>query len=353
MIENKKKYAIISNKEKNMEIKILDRDKDNVLKSDYFVVKTTLKEAFNYLVPIMNRFKEQRFTLKNKVYEKLKIDIEKGCIMPPLTIAFKINQNIEDAEKYIKMHISEAFILDGIQRLNTIKKIYIENSSRRDDTPIYLNILFSNSMDKLLYRMVTLNNGQKPMSTRHQIEILAANLYDFDNLPIVIQTEKEQKTSGKEDFSFTKENIIKAYLAYVSNSYMLDNQKIIDEKMDELITNKIMEANLTDRSIEFSNIINLISQYIRSEFLYKWFSNANNLIGFCSIISNVYNDVKILSNIEIEEFCKKIDNAISYVNRSKINVGSFRRKSVNYAFANIKKFRYADENDLLYEIGEL
>ena len=48
-------------------------------------------------------------------------------------------------------------------------------------------------MDRLLYRMITLNNGQKPMTARHQIEILASNIFDFDSLPILSVTEKESK----------------------------------------------------------------------------------------------------------------------------------------------------------------
>lgn len=353
MIEKSTKYAILIGKENLMNLEILDKDYDNVLKSAYYVAKTNLNDTNTFLVPNINRFKEQRFTLKSKVYEKLKIDIEKGCVMPPLTIAFKVSGDIYDPKEYIKNHISEAFVLDGIQRLNTINKIFTEKKEINFNVPIYLNILFSDSMDKLLYRMVTLNNGQKPMSTRHQIEMLASNLYNFESLPIIIQTEKEQKSLGKEELSFTKENIIKAYLAFISNSYMLDNQKIIDEKMDELITNKIMEANITDRNIEFSNVIDLINKWIESNYLYKWFNNNNNMIGFCSIISHCFSELQYLTTIEIENYCKKIDEAISNINRSKINIGLFRRKSVNYAFLYFKKFQHADMNDLLFDIGEL
>ena len=336
-----------------MNIKILDEAQDKVLNSTYIVAKTSLVEANNYLVPIINRFKEQRYTLKNKVYEKLKSDLEKGCIMPPLTIAFQCDAPIGNYENYIVEHISEAFVLDGIQRLNTISRIFNENAIVDLETPIYLNILISNSMDKLLYRMVTLNNGQKPMSARHQIEILASNLYKFENLPIVIQTEKEQKTNGKEDLAFTKENIIKAYIAFISNSYMIDNQKIIDEKLDELITNQIIDANLPDRDIEFVDVIKLINRYAGTQYLYKWFSNTNNMIGFCSSIDKSYNLIKLLSNDELQTFCSKIDYAISSINKSKINMGSFRRKSVNHLFANYNRFADASNDTILFEISEL
>ena len=336
-----------------MDFKILCETYDKVLNSKYLVIQLSLSEANNNLVPIISRFKEQRYTLKSKVYEKLKTDLESGCIMPPLTIAFKSSGFSEDIHEYIQKNISEAFVLDGIQRLNTIKRIYTEKPNFVSEAPVFVNILIADSMDKLLYRMVTLNNGQKPMSTRHQIEILASNLYKFENLPIVIQSEKEQKQYGKHEFSFTKENIIKAYLSFISNSYNLDNQRIIDEKMDELITNKIIDANLPIRTIEFSDVINLISRFSADLHLYKWFSNNNNMIGFCSAVDKVYSIISNFTNDTMWDFCQKIDIAISEIKRSKINLGSFRRKSVNYALINVLKFIDFTSDEILFEIGDL
>ncbi len=335
-----------------MNFEILCETYDKVLSSNYLVIKTSLEEANKELVPIISRFKEQRYTLNSKVYEKLKVDLEKGCVMPPLTIAFKSSEKIKDYMKYIQNNISNAFVLDGIQRLNTIKRIFTENPSFASETPIFVNVLIADSMDKLLYRMVTLNNGQKPMSTRHQIEILASSLYKFETLPIIIQSEKEQKQDGKQEFSFTKENIIKAYMSFISNSYNLDNQKIIDEKMDELITNKIIDANLPMRNIEFNDVINLISRFSTEPNLYKWFSNNNNMMGFCSSINKMFNFISGLNNEAMTAFCEKIDVAISEIKRSKINLGSFRRKSVNHAILNAERFIDASSDEILFEISD-
>ena len=335
-----------------MNFEILCETYDKVLSSNYLVIKTSLEEANKELVPIISRFKEQRYTLNSKVYEKLKVDLEKGCVMPPLTIAFKSSKKIKDYMEYIQNNISSAFVLDGIQRLNTIKRIFTENPSFVSETPIFVNVLIADSMDKLLYRMVTLNNGQKPMSTRHQIEILASSLYKFETLPIIIQSEKEQKQDGKQEFSFTKENIIKAYMSFISNSYNLDNQKIIDEKMDELITNKIIDANLPMRNIEFNDVINLISRFSAEPILYKWFSNNNNMMGFCSSINKMFNFISGLNNEAMIAFCEKMDVAISEIKRSKINLGSFRRKSVNHAILNAERFIDASSDEILFEISD-
>lgn len=48
--------------------------------------------------------------------------------------------------------------------------------------------------------MITLNNGQKPMSPRHQIEILTQELFDFTAYPnLIVQTEKERANYPQKD----------------------------------------------------------------------------------------------------------------------------------------------------------
>ena len=121
--------------------------------------------------------------------------------------------------------------------------------------------------------MVTLNNGQKPMTARHQIEVLANNIFDFDSLPILAKTEKQSKSKVKLDAEnvMNKENLIKAYIAYISNSVNIDNQKIIESKMDELLTDQIMESNITTSNIQYHDIILYVNECMNDDYLKSWF----------------------------------------------------------------------------------
>lgn len=80
---------------------------------------------------------------------------------------------------------------------------------------VFLNIIISNSQDKLLYRMITLNNGQRPMTARHQVEILTKEMFDFDDYEnVVIRTEKEiDKKRIKHALKLS--DVSKAYLAFL------------------------------------------------------------------------------------------------------------------------------------------
>ena len=243
----------------NMMIKIYDVQYDEVIKSFYLTAGIDYDYALKNLVPLINKLEFQRNPLRASFYKRLEEDIQSGCIMPNITIAIKAAdmklKEEEITESFIDDNLKNAFILDGIQRLNTLNRINTLNLDL--NRTLYCNILISDSMDRLLYRMITLNNGQKPMSVRHQIEILAGNIFDFESLPILGITEKEKKSRKKKDEEgMNKESLIKGYLAYISNSINIDNQKIIEEKMNELIADKVLNSNIAEKDGEFQDVIN-------------------------------------------------------------------------------------------------
>ena len=167
-----------------MDIKVYDIQYDNVIKSFCLTVRITYDYAIKNFVSLINKLDFQRNPLRKSFYKRLEDDILCGCIMPHITLATNLDGELPDKkdlnENYIEQNLIHAFVLDGIQRLNTMKRIADHNDFPNNGT-IYCNILICNSMDKLLYRMITLNNGQKPMTVRHQIEILASNISDFHN----------------------------------------------------------------------------------------------------------------------------------------------------------------------------
>lgn len=319
-----------------MSINVFDIQHDKVISSNYIVAKTSYDFALENLVPLIDRLDQQRNTLPPQFYLKLEKDLKNGCIMPPLTIAlidtnYSESDTLEQTESFINENINSAFILDGIQRLNTLRRI--GKDSLDLSRPLYLNILICNSMDKLLYRMITLNNGQKPMSARHQVEILAGNIYNFDDISLNVQTEKE-KGKKKIKGAFKKGDIIKAYLAFISNSINIDNQKIIEEKLDELITDKIIESDVTERSIEFSDVIDLIEKFTTDSELAEWFLVANNLIGFSAGISASFESLKHESLENFKGYLGKVEDSLSNLEVSKIKLGLARRISVQYIIQN-------------------
>lgn len=329
-----------------MQFKVLDESYDKVIKSQYITVKTDCEYALEHLVPLIDKLDKQRAILKKDFYAKLEEDLKKGCIVPPLTVAIN-EEKVEAKENALKNKIKDAFILDGIQRLNTLKRIGYQNIDL--STPIFLNILVCESMDRLLYRMITLNNGQKPMSTRHQVEILTENIFDFNDLNITLQSEKESKKK-RVIKSFKKSVIVRSYLSFISQSINIDNQKIIEEKLDALITEKIIESDIPNRKKEFIDIIDLINDLCSDLYFLKWFKVENNIVAFCAGINN---SVDYISSKSKDAFKSKIiefENIFQSIDISKVNLGKVRRKLVFYLIKNFEKCDTLSELELTDKI---
>src|SRR5690606_203067 len=141
------------------------------------------------------------------------------------------------------------------------------------DKYLYVNIIICPERDNLLYRMVTLNNGQKPMTARHQIEMLADSVYDYsvyNNFNVF--TEKE--SAPKNAKGFKKADIMNSYISFLSNSTNLDNKKIIEDKMDELVARKIIDSKIVDENVSFEKVLVLINKLVVSDKIFEWLKNG-------------------------------------------------------------------------------
>ncbi|MBX2827592.1 MAG: hypothetical protein KTR22_05485 [Flavobacteriaceae bacterium] len=333
---------------------------DLVIDSKFITGKTDYNFGINTLYPLIDKLPIQRNLQNSSFYSRLRMDLLNGCVMPPITLALikekdVLPDNIKSAEKYINDNISSAFILDGIQRINALNKTYKEPALNKEldlERPLFVNIIICKSMDNLLYRMITLNNGQKPMSANHQIEILLGNIYKFNDLDIEIQTEKEKGKKGKYKHAYSKSNIIKAYLAFLTNSTAIDNKKIIDSKMDELIAKKIIDSKITEEGLEFSAIIELINRLASNEYLKKWFDNTNNIIGFSIGAKKSFN---VLNEISPEAFRQSIqvfEEAFKSLNLSTIKLSKERRNLSKFFISNFENLNNQSELEILDELNE-
>lgn len=338
-----------------MDVKVYDVSYDEVIKGYYLTIGATYRYAIEKFVPLINKLDFQRNPLRKSFYQRLETDILKGCIMPNITLAINLSGNLPKREEidciYVEKNLNNAFVLDGIQRLNTMQRI-----ANKEEFPynrmIFCNILICNSMDRLLYRMITLNNGQKPMTARHQIEILASNIFDFSSLPILAVSEKENRKKEKTDETMSKEVLIKGYLAYISHSINIDNQKIIESKMNELIADQIMDSNIPQKSGEFKDVIVYINTVIKENYLNDWFKMPNNFIGFCAAMNLGYEEIKEVSTEELKEGIELFESAFSALDISKIKLGMARRRLVEDYFENFCKYSTYRDSQLIDHISQ-
>lgn len=337
-----------------MSIQFFTQDTDDVIGGFVVAGATNYEYALEAFVPLIKKLDIQRDALKTKFYSRLEDDIVRGCVMPPITVALIHSFAAKKPGKstitdFIAKHIENAFVLDGIQRLNTLQRASLKDGFDKNRT-IHINFVIAGSRDRLLYRMITLNNGQKPMSARHQIDVLADSFFDFDDVDLNLVAEKGKGRVRAPD-TFKKADFVKGYVAYLSESVNVDNQKIIEEKMDELIASKIIESDIPTSHIEFSDVVLLINRFSTSEFLKNWIRIQNNFIGFCV---GAKSSAAILSNTSvnvIERSIQTFEEAFSSVNVSKVNLGKARRESVAHFVEGFEKYKMLGEYELLDKIS--
>ncbi|KVF76763.1 hypothetical protein WS75_10180 [Burkholderia sp. FL-7-2-10-S1-D7] len=200
--------------------------------------------------------------------------------------------------------------------------------------------------------MITLNNGQKPMTARHQIEIVASNLYDFDGTGLHVQAEKRVAGQKRKRGAFKKADLIKAYLAFLSESVNVDNDKIIQEKMDELLASKIMNSDITSSESSFEDVVAQIDRLYDQDETRDWIMSQNNLIGFCAGARKSVSRISKLADDKIASSISVFEDAFSGINVSKIKLGNARRKAVQHFIENISRMVKLDSEEMLDEISQ-
>ena len=272
---------------------------DKKIKGLNVSVEMTIGKYWEFAPTILkkNELQRKRVTFKGKTYELLAKDLLEGCIMPPIILAISEKQSqgikgiIEECVKdnFISQHNetilrdtiedaitnSQLLILDGLQRSFTIKDCvaiakkenfleeFLKNPIR---TEIYLGL----SKMGILYRMLTLNTGQTPMTLRHQIEILYQDQIDDSNLTALgIELLREvDETSITKPGQYKFSDVADMYYAYtVGEPYSQSKQSITTI----LRENEFLEQfNIIDAEI----LTNILVAY--NEFVNKIHANAND-----------------------------------------------------------------------------
>jgi len=234
---------------------------DKRIQSWNILLEFTLKEYYDLSNKILdnNDFQRVRVKSSKSVYSLLKTDLKIGCMMPPIVLALSsdIPSSISDKEllDVILSQKNKLVILDGLQRSYTIRDLIIELNKTDDPEK---DIVFNNKMrieiylgiNKLgiLYRMLTLNTGQTPMSSRHQIEIIYSDYIDgsVDNIRLIREIDGATPNQLGE---YKFRDIIEGFTSFIERDYLtldrndildniksLENLAIIDQK-DDLFKN--------------------------------------------------------------------------------------------------------------------
>ena len=258
----------------------------------------------------------QRDVIKGtKPYKNLRADLKLGCILPTIVLAVRdidasVTHKYDKGDGFIKAEradldtlqdaIAEATpshidIVDGLQRTNALRQTLEELSA--SDRPAFLarslrlEIWINIAFFPLAYRMLLLNAGQRPMSMKHQIDILsgglAKDLEDLQGIEILkLKDHKRRVRPGQ----FHLSSLAQAFQAWMQRSPNVDRTNlvvetmVVDEALDSLgIDLSDNGGNQRDGFRQFVDWVLQLDRYLGEEHN-RFFANDTVVLGFAAAI---------------------------------------------------------------------
>ena len=250
---------------------IMSKIFDQRINSWNLYVESTFGEYLKFAKKIINNNELQRKRVKTSktIYSLLKNDLQKGCIMPPLVLAL-VKTDIIDVEnpdqekllQYINENSKNVLLLDGLQRTYTLIDADTEMGKKSEEeyqkflkNKLRLEIYVEINKFGILYRMLTLNTGQTPMSARHQLEMLYSDMLNTEFEGVKLVTDKDGKADPDEN-EFIFKNAIEGF-----NSYMNRNELPIDRQ--DILENVKMLENMSDEDVSEDLFKEFLETYMK------------------------------------------------------------------------------------------
>ena len=232
----------------------------DVTRQDYLAIAPHIKKT--------NEFQRKTVKTPNTVYKLLKADLKEGCLIPPLVLALdgkqlsltgNIDKDKEIIISYIRNNFRKIRILDGLQRTNMLisveEELYEHKKELEEFYKQEMRLEFYIGINRfgILYRMLTLNTGQTPMTVRHQIEMLYLDAYSNPTDEIVLSKEADNSTQLVKVGHYKFSTMVEGLNSYIEGTeftidrfdllnYIQGIKKLATEKNDSDLFNNFVET---------------------------------------------------------------------------------------------------------------
>lgn len=309
-----------------------------------------------------DEFIVQRRRVKHKAYTRMRQDIIAGTLLPAITLAIKkdfipeISKANGDAVEIARLLSlpNRVNILDGLQRTHTLIDVLKDGIELDKNQTILLEFWLEKDIRNLIYRIIVLNAGQKPMSMRHQIELLFYSTIDIlqkaiPGLEVFTERDEARRTRPKK---YSLDRLSLAYYAYLTKSPEIDKDNLIAQQLQEdeiLAEGEEKFGEKFDRFVAllntFTSLDEKVSQLYPTDGL-VWIGSENVMLTFFAAAANFETRPEGRQRIDeamahlLREFNPGSDpmaleqyrSIIQGVNVRKVNVGFATRKLLFNSF---------------------
>ncbi len=277
-------------------IKIIGSTQDLRTKTSILYAQIDISEYLELVGKEFDRFDIQRKRVNPKSYSRLKKDIRDGALLPPITLAIN-PQYVSEFGKFLAPLDQDAilkrldrpeniYILDGLQRTHIINDIATKDGVEfKEGQKLLLEIWFEPELTNLIYRLIVLNAGQKPMSMRHQIELLFVTIKDQleqDIEGLEIYKEKDSTVRNK-PMKFAFDKLVTAYYSFILKTPEISREHIVQSRMEEASILDSDEHELANIFIEYESYLREYCYLDRD--VYRIYSNSESNKGLKNLLS--------------------------------------------------------------------
>ncbi|MVZ97637.1 hypothetical protein EUU23_07950 [Sphingorhabdus sp. IMCC26285] len=323
---------------------------------------------------------QRKIITGRKTYQTLRADLTRGCLLPPIVLAvsgievpeemkshpenaiFSLSDEKKDelAAAIVARSNAGIRIVDGLQRTNALRDVCGTLSGKDLDDflsrPVRLEFWINISFYALAYRMLLLNAGQKPMSMKHQLEIVAENmqteLQTINGLEVITSMDSRRRSVPGQ---FQLSALAGAFQAWLQRQPHIDlrnavtEQLLADEAIEALGRGMSLDGNKQGEEFtEFVKWLVVLDSKLGTANL-VFLGNETVLLGMAAAVSSgFYSEslkdrtqaamVKLIADIDAKGLDEGLGpNLFSDMRNGfdvkKINVGKATRDFVNYAFS--------------------
>ena len=306
-----------------------------------------------------------------KAYATLREDLKRGCVLPPIVLAeasgiIEVEQNgaikplAQLSDELGALTGDSVYIIDGLQRTNVIRQIVTELQG--DEAETFLNrqvrveFWLGATFGAIAYRMLLLNAGQRPMSMKHQIEVLSSrlkhSLSSIQGIEIFTVGDARRRTKPGQ---FQLAKLSQAFQAWLQGQPNIDVRNVVMEELlaDGAIETLAQSIGGAEHGDEGSGFRRLVAWIVEMDHMLdgeqlSFFGNETVLQGLAAAVGGSERHPKISTRVwpALEELKRdvgdpSVTNALGVdefnqlrtgFDVSKVNVGSATRELVFGAF---------------------
>jgi hypothetical protein len=367
-------------------VKILGKAIDQRTHTRVVYAQLSVDEYLDLVGPHFDEFAIQRRRERHRGYERLRSDASAGALLPSITLAydpqavgplqgFFDTDDEENLIKALKMQ-GKASILDGLQRTYILSELRESGKAFMEGQTLLIEFWLEDKPRNLIYRIIVLNAGQKPMSMRHQIEVLFSTFKnvlegEIPNLALLTERDSTRRTRSRK---YGLDRVATAYQGFLLKAPEIQKENVVAQRIVEEDVLSGDEDSLNKSFNEFKEtLLHFVelddeicrvydgTEEARLQRGTDWFGSENVMLGFFAAVADFTSKPERSERAnealaQLKETLKKakvgedplglevLDQVIKGFNTKKVNVGFATRKLLYNSFKEF--FRDAGDKPL-------